>query len=252
MSDHWEFYFCKINDRIASVFLDVGLRKNIPDQHKQWFLWVNVRLNDVRDDGMPGPQDSEVLKAIEAALVGSVNAGIGARYVGRISTDGRRSYYFYGESNVGIEDAAARAMTRFPAFVWETGSELDPEWQQYLNGLYPSERDWQRIKNLHVIEQLKRHGDPLSKSRLVSHWLYFPSVAARSAFKTDVIAKGFTVLSDQKSARSDRGEVFGIVLERVDFVDWDSINAVTLELMTLAAMRGGEYDGWETPIVKAT
>ena len=39
-----------------------------------------------------------------------------------------------------------------------------------------------------------------------------------------------------------------MTLERIDRVDWDSINTVTLQLFDVANNHAGEYDGWETSV----
>jgi Regulator of ribonuclease activity B len=41
-----------------------------------------------------------------------------------------------------------------------------------------------------------------------------------------------------------------VTLERIDRVDWDSINQATLELFWLAQETSGNYDGWETSVEK--
>ncbi len=250
MSDHWEFYFCKIDDKVASVFLDVGIRESIPDSSRPWMIWVDVRLNHPRDDGLPGNEDFEPLKAIESVLKDAIVESNGGCLVGRISTDGRRTFYWYGSSPDNVETIAGRAMDQFPGYAWEAGTDFDPDWNQYLSGLYPSPREWRRIKNLHVVEQLEKHGDELRKSRPVTHWIYFDSETGRTNFKASVADKRFSIKIEKSTDGRDGSKVHGIVLERIDFVDWDSINAVTLELTELAELHGGDYDGWETPVVK--
>jgi hypothetical protein len=43
----------------------------------------------------------------------------------------------------------------------------------YRDDLYPTEDDWQVIKDLQVIENLESEGDDGSGSRKVDHWIYF-------------------------------------------------------------------------------
>jgi hypothetical protein len=31
MSDHWDFYFANVNEKVASLFVDLGIREAAPD-----------------------------------------------------------------------------------------------------------------------------------------------------------------------------------------------------------------------------
>jgi Regulator of ribonuclease activity B len=52
----------------------------------------------------------------------------------------------------------------------------------YLDGLYPTSDDWQVISDMHVIEQMEKHGDDTSIARQVDHWIYFPSESLADDF----------------------------------------------------------------------
>jgi hypothetical protein len=119
-----------------------------------------------------------------------------------------------------------------------------------LNVLYPSPEEHQRIKNRHVIEAIERHGDSLKKPRPVRHWAYFKSPQDRNQFIARAANAGFNVTDLPESDDSAAENPYGVTLERIDPVDWDSINEATLELFRLARDVNGDYDGWETSIEK--
>ena len=50
----------------------------------------------------------------------------------RITTDGRREFYYYGPSSDGIPGAVTRVMSSFPGYSWDADSKHEPEWDQYL------------------------------------------------------------------------------------------------------------------------
>lgn len=114
--------------------------------------------------------------------------------------------------------------------------------------LYPTPRDWQRLNNRHVIEQLQSHGDPLTRERPVFHWACFPNEASRSRFVAGVRNLGFAVTDEGTVDEPNCRHPFGVSFERVDKVDWHSINEVTIELFELTNSLAGEYDGWETSV----
>ena len=202
MSDQWDFYFANVNDKLASLFLDVGIRDRVPDPSRPWLLWVWVTLLRMRSP--------------------------------RLSL----------RASMGFLSGALRPMDD----VNFIHTQLN--WSQYLDVLYPTPRDWQRIQNRHVIEHLQSLGDRLQKKRLVSHWAYFPDEATRGRFVASIEDLGFSILQQQVDSDSQAANPMSVSFERVDDVDWDSINQVTLELFELADSCSGQYDGWETSVEK--
>jgi regulator of RNase E activity RraB len=250
MSDAWDFYFANVNDVVASLFVDLGIRGSVPDPKRSWLLWSWVYFRQARDDGLSTSEEAPILHEIEDALTQAVKEITEAELVGRITTAGRREFYFYGAQADRFEEAVTSALKGFPDYEFDFGTKEDPEWSQYLNVLYPSPEDHQRIKNMHVIEALKKHGDPLKLPRIVSHWAYFKSSDDRSKFIAKAVSTGFKVTNESKRDDPEAERAYGVVLERIDRVDWDSINQATLELFRLAQEVSGDYDGWETSVEK--
>jgi regulator of RNase E activity RraB len=250
MSDAWDFYFANVNDAIASLFVDLGIRDLVPDPDRPWLLWTWVYFRQPRDDGLSSSEEAPILNDMEGGLTKAVKQATEAELVGRITTAGRREFYFYGPQPDHFDEAVASALNRFPDYVFDSGIKEDPDWSQYLNVLYPSPEEHQRIKNLHVIETLEKHGDSLKKPRPVSHWAYFKSPQDRNKFIAEAVSAGFKVADQSKSDDSDADRAYGVTLERIDRVDWDSINEATLALFRLAQEVNGDYDGWETSVEK--
>jgi hypothetical protein len=250
MSDAWDFYFAKVNDVVASLFVDLGIRDSVPDAGRPWLLWNWVYFRQPRDDGLSSSEEAPILHEIEDALTKEVKETTNAELVGRITTAGRREFYFYGPQPGRFAEAVASALKRFPDYEFETGTAEDPKWSQYLDVLYPSPENCQRIKNLHVIESLEKHGDSLKKPRQVSHWAYFAASPDRDHFIATAVSSGFKVTDQSRSDDPQTAHAYGVTLQRVDRVDWDSINEVTLALFRLAKEVNGVYDGWETSVEK--
>ena len=252
MSDKWDFFFAKVNGKVASLFVDLGVREVAPDATHPWLLWVWVYFNHPRENGLSSSQEADTLSEIEDALADAVGNAVDGFLVGRITTDGHREFYFYASSVAGFDDALARSMISFPGYQWDAGTEHDPQWKHYLDVLYPTPRDWERIKNRRVIEQLQRHGDPLKRKRPVFHWAYFTNESSRRQFVAAIKDRGYTVTNQETVDDPSCPHPFGVSFEREDNVDWDSINQVTLELFELADALEGFYDGWETSVEKET
>ncbi len=96
---------------------------------------------------------------IEESLKAMIAPACGAQFVGRITGSNRREFYFYGEEPGELDGAIQRALTRFADYGFEAGSKFDPDWEQYLELLYPSPTNLQRMLNRRVLEALAEKGD---------------------------------------------------------------------------------------------
>jgi hypothetical protein len=217
-SDDWDFYFCNVNDVLSSIMVNLSAIRRAPENDKPWLLWAWVHLLDGRPDGLSSDVEASKLYEIENALTTALKWPCGAELLGRITGGGRREFYCYAPATKGFETAVDKLRSLFPEYRIEYGSKRDADWKQYLQVLYPTEAQMQRIQNRRVLEQLEERGDDHSLPRIVDHLLYFRSASARTA------------------------------------VTLDHINDVVSELIDLATRFDGDYDGWgrEVPVRRST
>ncbi len=95
------------------------------------------------------------------------------------------------------------------------------------------------MENEKMILNLTKAGDNLSKPRQVDYWLYFKTAADREKFNLE---------SKEYSKNSELH--YQLKISRVDKVDIDSITKITTTLKKKAAGLNGDYDGWETVVIK--
>jgi hypothetical protein len=250
LSDEWDFYFAKVNDAVASIFVDLGLRADAPNEKRPWLLWVWVEMQSPRPDGLSSGGEAPTLHKIEESLNSMIPPMCGAQLVGRITGSNRREFYFYGEEPGELETAAERAMKAFENYGFQTGSAFQPEWEQYLGLLYPSASNLQRMMNRRVLDSLAQQGDVHEQPRKVDHWLEFPSTQSRAAVRSTLEAIEFAVEGVYEE-EPEAALPYSLVVSRVDSVDTHTINGITLELARLAGEHGGNYDGWECPVTPA-
>lgn len=250
MSDMWDFYFARVNGEVASLFVDLGIDASAPMPDRPHLLWVWVQLQAPRSDGLSSSDEAPALYAIEAALNQTLAESHQAEPVGRITTAGRREFYFYAAHAEDLAAAVAQALHAHGGYHADTGNKHDPDWKLYRDVLYPTPEDQQRIHNRNVIEKLQAEGDPLTQPRLVSHWAYFKTATERTQFVQRAQQAGFRLVDeyqrDASEAKSDYP--WGVSLERMDRVDWAAINEVTLDLFHWAQAVNGDYDGWESSV----
>ena len=250
MSDEWDFYFARVNDAVSSIFVDLGIHADAPMEKRPWLLWVWVDMKTPRPDGLSSNEEAPQLHGIGEALDAMVAPVCGAQLVGRITGSNRREFYFYASEPGEFDAAVARAMQGFPDYKYEAGSAFQPEWEQYLELLYPSDSNLQRMFNRRVLDSLAEGGDVHDIPRKVDHWLEFPSAEARTACRATLEAIDY-VFEDEFFAEEPGEELpHSLVMSRVDAVDSHTINGITLDLARLAAEHGGRYGGWESPVTK--
>ncbi|HTI49417.1 MAG TPA: DUF695 domain-containing protein, partial [Planctomycetaceae bacterium] len=241
MAEDWEFYLKPVDDHPASIFVDLGQKEIAPDASRPWLLRVSVALQSRRDDGLSDRDEADVLNAIEDKLFVAVARGLRARYVGRITTQGRREHFYYGPSAAGFPEAVATAMGKFPLYEFTCRDEEDREWTTYSEVLHPDALERQSIQNRRVVNQLAREGDDLTEPREVDHWAYFPSEEARDRFLLQIAGNRFR--SEPCPAEAPEGRLqYGVHLRRSDRVDFETIDAIAIDLFLRAADCEGEYD----------
>ena len=149
---------------------------------------------------------------------------------GRITTEGRREFYFYGETKSGFSQAVEAALQGFEGYRYDTGCQEDSEWGQYLNVLYPSPEDLQRIANMDLLDVL----DVLVKERGRSHRRQ--RSPALDVFSLGIVSLFVPICCSRNrvqscSGPSSKGNLpFGIVVARTQSIEQNTIDRTVLDL----------------------
>lgn len=200
-----------------------------------------------RDNGMPADSEFPALSAMEDRLTSSMAEAFDAVFCGRITTAGRREFYFYASRSGNAEDVVKDALRDFREYEFECGSKPDPAWTQYLDVLFPSAEDQQSMKNRKVLDVLQQKGDSLSAPRNLRHWIYFATEADRAGFRSAVSSLEYRVEFEPFSQDSERP--FGLCVARFQSIKPSDVDEAVIELFRLADSYHGEYDGWETELI---
>jgi hypothetical protein len=247
MKDNWKPYLCRVNDKLASILVNLALRDVAPVMSKPWLLWVWVYFKSPRPDGLSDGGEAPTLYEIEDALSSGISGKCSAILCGRITTQGRREFYFYGETEEGFEADVGDVLAGFKGYRFDTGKQQDRTWNHYQTVLYPTPEHLQRILKRDLLDVLSEKGDICTVPREVQHWIYFRSESLRAQFLKAVNNTRFRIVSPGLSAEGERP--FGAVVARTQAIQHDLIDTTVIELLQLAQRFDGEYDGWETPIV---
>lgn len=98
-----------------------------------------------------------------------------------------------------------------------------------------------------VISALQDAGSDLSKPHQIEFFLLFPDAERAQAATTELMRRGYDTAPPEKSPEHETWTVYA---SRRMLPELDLITASTQDLDALAARHGGDFDGWETAIVK--
>lgn len=246
--EDWDFYPCTVEGAPASIFLDLGLESRAPLPRASTLYRIRIHIRETGDHGMGTATEAEVLYGIEDKIIDSAQA-IGVSYVGRVRTRGHWELAFYGPA--GSDEpltAVAVSLCRAGGRAVQLVATPDAEWGYYRTFLLPDIERRQWMQDRRVVEGLAENGDSPATPRRVDHWIYFAASRKRNTFITAVALQGFDVEERLEDAGGDRP--YGARVHRVDAVELEHIHEVVMMLHELAAEHEGEYDGWETSVVR--
>ncbi len=250
MPTDWKSYLCKVDDKVASIAFDLALYTGAPMPDKPWLLWVWIYLRSPRPDGLSDSRELESTSAIEDSLARTIGAACEALEAGRITTDGRREFYFYGAHDQHFDASVRQAMARFKEYSFDLGRQKDAGWDHYFNVLFPSDEEFEKIKNRDVLDVLAKHGDTLTPVRDVRHLIYFRSTDDRKWFAAKAKELGYKIrLEYEVEEPQGKAHPFALSICRDQSITQAEIDDAVIELFRLAQQISAEYDGWEAQLV---
>ena len=244
----WDAYFCLIEDRPASIATDLDLRRFAPFLDSQWMIQISVLVREPDESGLPRGTELETLSAIEDALAYQLGSQLSAIQVGRAAFHGYRLFFFYCSNPDSVASVMAEAMCDFPGYKAELVVSEEPDWDTYFQFLLPDAREFQRMQNRRLLEELEQLGDDSSQERLVEHWLFFRTEELRSNFLKWALGEGFLPVGLEREEEDELP--WKLRLGRNEFTQEEDLDEAVLTLFDKVQEFEGEYDGWETYVVR--
>ncbi|WP_210465170.1 DUF695 domain-containing protein [Rufibacter roseolus] len=243
----WDVYFCQIESKPAFIGLDLNLSSVAPLEEQEKVVEVTVPVLSVREDGFPEDTEWEALGEIEDLLADIFETGLEAVFVGKTLNGGFRKFYFYAREVLMVEHYLNEVAEKFPQYSFEAETWEDPEWETYLEFLFPEPADVQKIQNAKVLRHLEEAGDNPTVSRKVEHWIYFPDEASREKYWQEISTKGYA--KEEEGFEPDFEKLhYKLEVSSESKTEEEPINDMVLYLWRLAQEYGAKYDGWETSI----
>lgn len=246
--DAWDVYMARYEKGPGSTLFNTTLKQVAPLKEYPYLVKAGVKFTKC-SDGLPTDEEFASLNKVSDFIKARMNKLKKNIMAGTFTYQCERNDYYYVTDTAGVRAELLKAFAEgFPGYEPVITIRPDASWEAYLTFLYPNEETREYMANIKVIMKLQEAGDKLEKERQVDHWLYFPNENARKCFVDQCIKNKFKIESKQKLPSGEMP--FHLQISRTDKVDISSISAITIELRKQAAKCGGEYDGWETFVIK--
>jgi hypothetical protein len=122
--EDWNFYMCQIDEVPASYFLNLALAKIAPITNRSTLLWVEIKMNCSREDGLSSSEEFEHLAQIEDQIIPALTSELAILYVGRLTHNHLRDLYFYCEDGTDPEHIINEVMQFYPEYRYRFGQNL--------------------------------------------------------------------------------------------------------------------------------
>ncbi|MEO1451204.1 MAG: DUF695 domain-containing protein [Bacteroidota bacterium] len=243
----WDFYFCQIHDKPASVMVDLALIHHAPMEDRPELVQVSVHLNQPNPYGLTRTAEAESLYILEDHLAEHLAVNLGGVYVARQTTGGQRVFYYYCRASIDYRNVIAEVMSQFDPYQWSCHAYTDGDWNHFRTHLYPTNYGLQSIMNRRLMDKLRQEGDDLTQAREVEHFVYFPSEKARENFLTEALQQGYAIV-ELSDPQADAPLPYGAVISRVEKLDREEMDTAVGWLLEAAEQLEGLYDGWGTGV----
>lgn len=247
-SDWGAFLTTIDNNEVGSIMTDLGLRPVVPIPEFETRVMVELIMLDPGPAGMSSATEIDLLNEIDEKLEAVLKQNHDAIYAGRLNHGGKLTSFSYVKEATNANETVVSVMSAYPQYQYKVETKHDPGWEMYLEFLYPEPVQMQTIQNGKVIQNLIENGDSLVSKRRVDHWAYFPDEEKRNRFLGFVKSKGFAVEGARHTP--DNTNPYSLQFYRDDKVDQESVDEYTVELWQFANDIGGDYDGWETLVIR--
>jgi uncharacterized protein (TIGR01619 family) len=244
----WDFYFTNIDDKPASIGLNLALHDTAPLADKAYCFWIILDFQKSDSLGFSLEPENEALNKIEDELEIFLEKKPKAIYAGRTTSNSKRQFYFYSKSIDSVDVFIEDFFKNYSQYKYKLGQRYDDTWTVYFDFLYPSPLDLQLIYNHRIVEALAENGDKPELPHHIDHWLNFEKKKDMNDFIKALAGKNFVVERDS-IAKTQKTHPLTLQISEESKTDLETIDNSVIQLFELVVKFKGIYEGWETFVV---
>ena len=169
-----------------------------------------------------------------------------AIFAGSIRTSERGVFFFYAKEQDALE-VARGLIDKEKVLQCAAGIREEPDRITFHKILYPDAARLFTEQNRKQLQFYKKHGDTLTASRRITLHVFFPAEPLVGLFAEEARVSGFAV--GDHEYEPDHELPYGVALCRVSTLDKAEIDAITTQVIRLAARYEGTLSYWNCPVV---
>jgi uncharacterized protein (TIGR01619 family) len=248
--ENWFSYLAQYENGIpGSVRLRMDLIDSCPVKGYNTLLIVNIPYDTEREDLFPSQSAFNNLNLIEDSLASYLSNEYKAIFSGTFTHNKIFTLYFYLKDTTNVvENIKEIAFNTYNNNDLTARTEEDITWSVYKDILYPTEEILEYMTTMSIIDKMFEMGDQIVVERNVDHWLYFENEKDLLKCKEELESIGFFCINLVNNPETNFD--FGLKASHNSSVETDTIIKFNMQLRQIAIKHNGEYDGWETHIVK--
>lgn len=248
----WDCYNAIGTDIPVFISFNSGIANEINILPFSHLLSVKIEIKEPTENGLPGSHEFPKLNEIEDS-VDYFYGENGHIKVGRLTTDGGRYCYYYG--NFHLDEISKNIEKIKKTFNYDINFTLKEVQNKdfYWKTLYPTEEEWQIVANQRLLMSISENGDSFTMPRKIDHLVKFKDKNKCHDFSLWAMENGYEIKKIKEEKKDEDGETlykFTLLFNHEFSPKNDSINDITLLLYWKAKEYEGEYDGWGTLLVE--
>ncbi|KIC20892.1 ribonuclease E inhibitor RraB [Leisingera sp. ANG-Vp] len=232
---------------VSWIYVHVPEQGDLNLEAMDGLMAISISRKEPTANGLPAQADAPMLQAFSDTVSAALKE-FGGIYLGEQSGGNVTSIYAaIPLPNDGLRDALlknVRALGHEP----DLRAKLGGHEEFYASFLLPTLYDYEVQYNLAVTQALAKQGDLAEVARDVEHFAYFKNAEGAAAFENLIKSYGY-IHSKTSKAEAGPGEHL-VRFRHFGVIDVWEISERTLKLKQAALEAGGEYDGWETQVIK--
>ena len=249
-SQIWNTYQAKQEKGVSSTNLRMDLIEKAPINGYDFLFYVKIKYRVTKESDFPIGNKLKKLYLIKDAIYDKMQSVTDdSFYIGSFMFDGSRFEYYYVKDASDIERHIDKLFkNKFRGEKYEVFVKSDPAWDLYINFLYPNDEIKNFMSNRDTVIQLKNAGDNVISPRKIEHYATFSTTNEMNLFAEAVEKLAYTI--DYKKKVKSNEFPHEVKFYRNNSVTLENTMKFTTELINLAKEMNGNYDGWETFVVK--
>ena len=248
----WNVYRSFLDDDPAVFRLNLALNEVAPIEGFSYCVKITVVLKDPDKNGFSSDEERPAIYAIGDQILRPLQSDKDI-LVAVLTARGEVTWYFYSKAPEALQERLSATWDSEFGYTYQVECSEDKQWNFFLKGLYPNIYEKQTIYNRETLYACQENDDQVEVPRPIEHWLYFDTEQDMLNAIEKAAALGFTVYSSEKVVPEEGKEVqedlgYCLILSKENTpID---INGDTWDLIDIALDTHGNYDGWETILVK--